>query len=71
MKGDQKTKKMEKIWNFFSENQFSVSYMKYANIWGPSDHSGRLQRPKPPYKVGLKEVMPENICHVHNYYQKI
>ena len=30
--------------------------MNCANIWGPSDHSGRLQRPKPkppPDKVGL------------------
>ena len=31
--------------------------MNCANIWGPSDHSGRLQRPKPKcpssYKVGL------------------
>ena len=51
MKGVQKTEKIEKIFEkiliFFSQNQFLASYMNCAKIWGTSDHSGRLQRPKP------------------------
>ena len=42
--------------------------MNCANIWGPSDHSGRLQKPKPEeecpplYKVGLKTIDTISNC---------
>ena len=37
-----KLKKLGKIWKFFFYKINSQYQMNCANIWGPSDHSGRL-----------------------------
>ena len=40
--------------------------MNCGNIWGPSDHSGKLQRPKPERKtkVGLRYAIEERLTIV-------